>query len=595
VKRRFRAGDFDGQQDDASAGGSPAPGAITPAQTRRPTNGHGAPTLVEHVGNDIVVWPAADEDAWASNGVSSAGAGSFTTESADDDEADEWLGVGGAGSRFVNLHFVLGEVKRRRRWVIGCAVAGLVVGLLLSVASSATPRAETKVLLTFPSASDPARAMLTDAQLLETDAVARRVVDALHLPESPAAFTSSYSGLGLSDNLLSISVSAPSSSAAVRRANALAHEYLAYRAEVYQHQSDAIVEGLKKQQETIQGQISELDRQLGAQADAITSTDPPTANQLATRDGLNNRYNQLNDSIAAQTDSIAAVVAGSFVIDQATPIEPSLIKEVGRNALSGLAAGLGIGLALVVLLAVTSNRVWRRDDVAEAMRHSVNLSTGPIRVRRRLANVALRKLIAHPTPELAKVVSHLRDQLATRAWGDRSLAVIAVGGLEVAAASVGATATALARDGEDVVVIDASEQNIVSGSRLLRERESSSAGGPAGGGIRLVSLADGRKAPSVDAEQVVLVLAMLDPAEGAERIRAFAPNAVAIVTAGRSTMTSLRAVSDMLEVAHVELASVVLVGSSGHDESFGRHVGARASAPAPGDESDTWSVSAAGP
>jgi capsular polysaccharide biosynthesis protein len=583
VKRRLRSDDIAFQRDDASTGGDPAPGSITPAHTRRPTNGHSAPTLVEHVGNDIVVWPAADEDAWTSNGASSARAVSFTSESADDDEEDDWLGVG-AGSRFVNLHFILGEVKRRRRWVIGAAVAGLLVGLVLSVVSAPTPRAETKVLLTFPTASDPARAMLTDAQMLQTDAVARRTVNALHLRETPAAFADSYSGTGLSDDLLSISVAAPSSSEAVRRATALAHEYLAYRAEVYQHQSDAIVEGLKKHQTAIQ---TELDQQPGGQTDASTNADPTTQ-------GLNDEWKALNDSIGAQTNSSAAVVAGSFVIDQATPIEPSLIKQVGRNALSGLAAGLGIGLALVVLLAVTSNRVWRRDDVAEAMRHSVNLSTGPIHVRRRLAKVALRKLIARPTPELAKVVSHLRGQLATSAWRDRSLAVIAVGGLEVAAASVCATATALARDGEDVVVIDASARNIVSGSGLLRERESETTGGAAGGGIRLVSLADGRNAPSVDPEQVVLVLAVLDPAEGAERIRALASKAVAIVTAGRSTMTTLRSASDMLEVAHIELVSVVLVGSSAHDESYGRHTGP-ASAPAPGDESDTWSVSAAGP
>ena len=326
-----------------------------------------------------------------------------------------------------------------------------------------------------------------------------------------------------------------------------------------------------------------------------TSTDPTTARRLATLAAYGKQFDTLNDSIGAQTNSSTAVVDGSFAIDKATPVETSKIKELGRNALSGLAAGLGIGLALVVLLAVTSNRVWRRDDVAEAMRHSVNLSTGPIRVRRRLAKVAMRKLIARPTPELAKVVSHLRRQLATSAWRDRSLAVIAVGGLEVAAASVCATATVLARDGDDVVVVDTSERSIVSRGRLLRETESETTGGDACGRIRLVSLADGREAPSIDPDEVVLVLAMLDPAEGAEQIRALASTAVAIVTAGRSTMTSLGAVSDMLEVAQVELVSVVLVGSSAHDESFGRPAGGQASAPSPSFESDTWSVSAAGP
>ena len=252
----------------------------------------------------------------------------------------------------------------------------------------------------------------------------------------------------------------------------MAHEYLAYRADVYQHQSNAIVEGLQKRQEAIQGQIDELNRQLGAQA-ACDHEHRPRDREAPGSGGQasTTQFTTLNDAIEAQTNSSAAVVDGSFAIDKATPVERSKIKELGRNALSGLAAGLAIGLALVVLLAVTSNRVWRRDDVAEAMRHSVDLSTGPIRVRRRMATVAMRKLIARPTPELAKVVAHLRDQLATSASRDRSLAVIAVGGLEVAAASVCATATALARDGEDVVVVDTSERSIVSGSRLLHERE----------------------------------------------------------------------------------------------------------------------------
>ena len=548
MRRRFKDEGPAVEHDNASDE-DPTPTTIVPAQNGRSTNGHGAPTLVEHVGDDIVVWPAPDEDAWASNGSSAASAVPLTAESADADETDEWLGVG-AGSRFVNLHFILGAVRRRRRWVIGAAIAGLVVGLLLSVASAPTPQAETKVLLTFPASSDRTLAMATDTQLLETDAVARRVVNALHLHESPAAFAASYKGTGLSDDLLGISVSAPSSAEALRRVRTCsAHEYLAYRADVYQHQSNAIVEGLQKRQEAIQSQIDELTRQLGPQADSLTSTDPAIATLLAQRNGLSNRFNTLNDSIAAQTNSSTAVVDGSFVIDKATPVEASKVKELGRNALSGLAAGLGIGLALVVLLAVTSNRVWRRADVAEAMRHSVNLSTGPIRVRRRMAKVAMRKLIARPTPELAKVVLHLRRQLAASGWRDRSLAVIAVGGLEVAAASVCATATALARDGGDVVVVDTSERSIVSRGRLLRDTESETTGGDGRGRIRLASLGDGREAPSIDPDEVVLVLAMLDPAEGAEQIRALVSTAVAIVTAGRSTMTSLGAVSDMLEVA----------------------------------------------
>ena len=158
-----------------------------------------------------------------------------------------------------------------------------------------------------------------------------------------------------------------------------------------------------------------------------------------------------------------------------------------------------------------------------------------------------------------------------------------------------ATATALAHDGGDVVVVDTSERSIVSRGRLLRETESETTGGDARGRIRLASR---RRRPGSAVRRSGRGrsrVGELDPAEGAEQIRALASTAVAIVTAGRSTMTSLGAVSDMLEVAQVELVSVVLVGSSAHDESFGRPAGGQASAPSPSFESDTWSVSAAGP
>jgi uncharacterized protein involved in exopolysaccharide biosynthesis len=556
-----------------------------------PTNGHGGPTAVEHVGEDIIVWRAPDDDA-PTRSSPSATTVPAATRSSDADDADAWLGVGGA--RFVNLHFIVGALKRRRRWLIGFAGAGLAVGLVLSVKFAPSPRAETTVLLTHPSTSARTPAMVTDSELLATNAVARRAVDALHLAESPTAFASSYKGTVLSDDLLGISVAGSSGPDAVRRANTLAREYLRYRADVYQRQSEAVIQGLQDRQAGTQSQLDQLAAQLGPKAALTTSTDPATAALLAQRDSLDEELTTLSSAIVEQSSSTQAVIDGSSAIDEATPVEQSLVKEVGRNALSGLVAGLGLGLALIVVLALTSNRVWRRDDVAEAMRHSVDLSTGRVRIRRRRRRRTIKRLIARPTPELAKIVAHVRDQLATRAASDRSLAVLAVGGLEVAAAAVCATAVALARDGWHVVVVDASEPGIVSALRLVDERESETALSDARGHIRVVPLTNGGDALSTDDDEIVLVLATVDPGQGAEDIRLLAPTAVAIVSAGHTTMAALRGVSDMLEAARLELASVVFVGSSPQDESFGRTADREASAPAPGEHSHAWLASAAG-
>jgi hypothetical protein len=86
----------------------------------------------------------------------------------------------------------------------------------------------------------------------------------------------------------------------------------------------------------------------------------------------------------------------------------------------------------------------------------------------------------------------------------------------------------------------------------------------------LVSLSNGLGAPSAGVDEVVLLLAMpgrgrrTDPCDRVDRRR--------IVTAGRSLMATLRAVSDMLGRAG---SSSALLSSSAstHDESFRRSSG----------------------
>jgi hypothetical protein len=68
---------------------------------------------------------------------------------------------------------------------------------------------------------------------------------------------------------------------------------------------------------------------------------------------------------------------------------------------------------------------------------------------------------------------------------------------------------------------------------------------------------------------VVLVLAVLDPARGAEGLREWATNAVVFVTAGRSTESTLRANAAMLRNASLDLSSVVLIDADERDDTLG--------------------------
>ena len=78
-----------------------------------------------------------------------------------------------------------------------------------------------------------------------------------------------------------------------------------------------------------------------------------------------------------------------------------------------------------------------------------------------------------------------------------------------------------------------------------------------------------RLADACAAADVVLSLITLDPAFGGDHLATWAANAVAVVTAGQSTATRIRAVGEMLSVAGTHLDSVVVLDADRSDESLG--------------------------
>jgi hypothetical protein len=68
---------------------------------------------------------------------------------------------------------------------------------------------------------------------------------------------------------------------------------------------------------------------------------------------------------------------------------------------------------------------------------------------------------------------------------------------------------------------------------------------------------------------LLLTLAPLDPSVGGENLATWAPGAVAMVTAGRSSWTRTHAVSEMIRLSGTRLVSGVLIGADKTDESLG--------------------------
>jgi hypothetical protein len=152
-----------------------------------------------------------------------------------------------------------------------------------------------------------------------------------------------------------------------------------------------------------------------------------------------------------------------------------------------------------------------------------------------------------------------------------SLAVVAVESLEVSALSVAAVALSLADEGKRVVLADMGEGRPL--ARLL--------GAPAGplsavtyaGRSLFVVVApeDPSQTDTAGLEDadVVLVLASITPALGAEYLTSWANGAVVMVTAGRASVARLNATSQMLSHAGLAVRSTVLVGAGVEDETMG--------------------------
>ena len=68
---------------------------------------------------------------------------------------------------------------------------------------------------------------------------------------------------------------------------------------------------------------------------------------------------------------------------------------------------------------------------------------------------------------------------------------------------------------------------------------------------------------------LLLTLATLDPAIGADHLATWASNAVVVVSSGESSAERIHSVGEMIRLAGMRLESVVLLGADKSDKSLG--------------------------
>jgi capsular polysaccharide biosynthesis protein len=467
-------------------------------------------------------------------------------------------------------HRSIRTALRRRAW-IWCitTVLGLVVGFgLLLVVKPPGYQAAASVMLSYSSDTVIAEASVTDLSLAESRSVAEGALQRLGLRETLAGFIGSYTVTDVSDRVLQFTVTAPSSGEAVVRANVLAAEFLQFRAALVENQQQFVFAALGTQLAS-------------APPAALPGLQAAVAKYRAT----------------SQVDTISTV-DGSTVLNAAAPLKRSIKKTV-YDVGGGFLGGLALGMGLIIAVTIISDRPRRRDDVARALGAPVRFSVGRIRLSRWLPG--RRGLAAARRAKFLRVTDYLRSTVPPRTSGPRALAVVPVGDARVTAVSVVSLARACAQQGLKVVLADLCPGTPA--ARLLKARAPGVREVNVPGVPLTVAVPDradlapvgplGRARPE-DPEQgtdplavacgsadVLLTLAGLDPALGAEHLPGWATDVVVVVTAGRASSAKISAVGQMVRLAGLSLVSGVLVGADKADESLGA---------APGLDDDAESV-----
>lgn len=494
----------------------------------------------------------------------------------------------GGAPGLVSVGFLRSALRRRVRFWGVLALVGLIVGCGVWKAPKYT--ASTTVVVVDKSQADPTSAITTDISLAESAPVAAAVVSQLGLRQTPTSFLRTYSVAQVTTQILSVTASGPNSSAAVLRASAVAKQYLAYRTkyeQVVQQQADAVL-----QQQVTQAQ-QQLDSVTAQLTQAQASGNQSEIKQLqAQQTAASNNLGSVKQFVSATVVSTRATtqqqISGSFVVSPATADGRSVKKTLVIYGLGGLLVGMAIGMAIVIIGAITSDRLRRRDDIAYAIDAPVRLSVGALRsgrlryLRRRAARKRKR--------DMERVVRHLRSAVPGRSMGASGLAVIAVNDAPTVARAVVALAIAESKQQLRIVVADLSAGTpaarqlgvkdpgvttvTVEGVPIVVALPARGEIAPIGP-LRAGTAASGQAEVSqqfqdaFSAADLVLSLVTLDPTVGGDYLATWAAKAVAVVTAGRSTATRIRAVGEMVRLAGAHLDSVVVVDADRADESLG--------------------------
>ena len=493
---------------------------------------------------------------------------------------------------FTSLGFIGAALKRSGRLLCIAAVLGVLLGYGLYAKYPPAYQATTSVLLTNNPADNPAEDILNDLALAQSQAVAGRVVQQLGLHQSGSSLLAAYTVTDPSDQVLVFTVGAPSSSDAVRRASALATDFLQFRANYLNGQQQLEETSLNQQITQAKQQVDSVNQQI-SQVSAQPTSPGQQAKlsslrlELATASqALTTAQQSAGATLATTRTTTATMVQGSQILDAPTALPHGLKKGKAFYIAVALLIALVIGMSIVIIRELVSDRLRHRDDIAAAIGAPVKLSLGSVTGKSRLPGLG--RPASRRELDMRRFVRHLNGAVAQSPRRLKGLAVVAVDNAEAVAPAVVSLAASSASQGKQVVVADLSDGGYAArrlgvkrpGVHPVRadgadfvvvthERDDIAFVGPIPSSHAEPAQVSPELAAACASADVLLTLATVDPASGGDYLSTWATAAIAVVTAGKSSSVRIHAVGEMVRLAGMRLVSVVLIGADKGDESLG--------------------------
>jgi subunit length determinant Wzz-like protein len=460
-------------------------------------------------------------------------------------------------------------IRRRRRLWLSLSLLGLIAGAGLALLLPNPPTAQVQILVIHEDdqPSDTGNLIRTDVALMGTARVAGQALDKVGSNQKPEDFLKDYDVLGVTNNVLQVTVRATSNADAERRAQALADVFIADHVGRVQDAAAAEAKALVDQRNRVQAELKQVNGQIaaaekdatGQQGNEGAQDGQPNAAGLdslyARRAELTSRVSDLSQQAEEAGIGAPRVAAGTQIVDAPRILKSSPLKQLATDAAIGLLLGLLAGWALAAITGVVRDRPVLRKDIAANLGASVVAQLpGP---RRGLARLFRARRAARERKRVAGTLVRIVR------GGAGSISVLELGSPRLAAALTLDVATELAAD-RDVVIVEDPAGRVIGDD--LPGRRIDERAGYVDRPIRIIGADE--TGPGLPGETRIGI-GSVAPGAAWTDLRHLGGETLLVVRTGFADTAWLHTVARQLADARIPVIGVVLVDPDPRDRSDG--------------------------